>query len=77
LRLTRQIFEYTCAPGSGANDATKFVLVARRSWSQEIKNRKKICFSQNKKHTSTRNQITPPSDPPPAFLNFKLKVQEN
>ena len=35
------------------------------------------CFSQNKKHTSTRNQITPPSDPPPAFLNFKLKVQKN
>jgi hypothetical protein len=51
LRLTRQIFEYTCAPDPGAHDALKFVLVARRSWTQEIKIREKILFFLTKKHT--------------------------
>ena len=53
LRSTQQNFEYKCAPGSGAHDALKHVLVACRSWSREIKNWKQCLFFLKKKHTST------------------------
>jgi hypothetical protein len=43
LRLTRQNFEKTSAPG--AHDALKIGLVERRSWSQKIKKRENVCFS--------------------------------
>jgi hypothetical protein len=54
LRSIRQNFEYTVAPGSGAHDALKFELVARRSWSQEIKKRKIFCFSKKTKYLHLR-----------------------
>jgi len=45
LRLTRQFFEYTCAPGSGAHDALKFVVVVRRyTLSQRNQKAEKFLF---------------------------------
>ena len=57
LRSTRNFFEFTCVPGSGAHDALKFVLVAHRSWSEGIKKREKFCFSKKNIPPPTTSKI--------------------